>query len=407
MRPVTNESEVDTPEASIGKPVVLFVDDDRDVQSAASLLLRRAGIALVAAHDTEEALSHIAARKPDLILLDLNYRRGETTGAEGLALLAEIMRLCPDMPVIVVTGHSGVSIAVAAMRAGACDFVMKPWNNNRFVACISRALSLRQSHASPQSDVFVASSPAMTDLVAQIERLASTRASLVISGAAGSGKMSLARRFASLACRHESPVILNGGTLAALPAGAGLWIISNIEDLSLSLQGELVERLDRHDAPQIVALTSLDPVTLDGRLDPGLAIILGVIHLVIPPLRDRLEDVRALTQHFLRYFILRHGLPGPQDREAGLDPDRLLDLPHEVRGLRAAVERAVLTGTWPQPSSRGTLVSGEPVKGTLRDTEHALVEAALRKHGFNVTKAAQELGLTRPALYRRMARFGL
>lgn len=127
----------------------LFLDDDADILDAAGLVLARHGMTLIKAQSPEEAREQLAATPVDILLLDLNYRRGDTSGEAGLSFLAEQMRLTPALPVVVVTGHSGMSIAIQAMRMGAQDFVVKPWNNERFMASIHAALAAPRAVSSP------------------------------------------------------------------------------------------------------------------------------------------------------------------------------------------------------------------------------------------------------------------
>jgi len=414
-----NESVSGLSVAATQAPIILFVDDDRDVQAAARLMLRRQGFGLESAHDAQEAMGVLAAYPVALVLLDLNYTRGATTGAEGLSLLSEMRRYRDDLPVIVVTGHSGVSIAVEAMRAGATDFVMKPWNNERLLDCMRRAMKPNDRKAAPPlEDVVIGTSSGFLALLDAIARLAPTRASLVIHGGSGTGKMLLARRLVRLASIARGQDIacdvIEGAGCVALPETQGLWIIRGFDALDPVLQTRLADRLERGDTPRVIALTSLDPRLLEARLNARLFLLLGVIRLVVPPLRERPQDLEALARHFLHYFAARHDVLPPAMDAAALAALVTLDLPQQVRSLRVAMERAVLTGQW--PSSPGeienaclkAMADGAKAKtATLRDNEKGLIEAALRRHGFNVTKAARDLGLTRPALYRRMTRYGL
>ena len=402
MNAIRNESG----ESALPAPRLLFVDDDRDVQVAARLLFRRSGLDILSAHGADEALTQLASFPVDLVLLDLNYTKGMTAGAEGLALLRDMLVLRPDLPVIVVTGHSGVTIAVAAMRAGAVDFVMKPWNNERLLALVEGTLKkCRARHATEAEPALIIASDDLRRTIAEADRLAVTRASLIITGAPGVGKMLLARRIHALSYEDDPAVMLRAEDCEALPEGRGTWIFRNIEALSAPMQRRLADRLDARVAPRVIALSSRDHAALEGMLDPRLMLHLGMVGLTLSPLQGRADDIVALSAHFLRYFAARHGLAEP-----GMDEGRLRLLceeewPQNVRGLRAVVERAVLTGTWETASEEAEAVPNAAL--TLRDTERSLIETALRKHGFNVTQAARELGLTRPALYRRMARYGL
>lgn len=385
---------------------LLFVDDDRDVQAAARLLFRRRGIEMLSAQDARDALTQLASHSVDLVLLDLNYTRGATGGEEGLALLRDMLVLRPDLPVIVVTGHSGVAIAVEAMRAGATDFVMKPWSNERLVTLVGRKLEERVAGQTDDAEpVMIVSSPELSRIIAEADRLAPTRAPFVISGPPGVGKAILARRIHALSHDTGAVGIIRAEECDALPEKGRSWIIRDVEALSPQMQRCLADRLDEGGAPRVIALSTLDRTALETRLDPRLMLHLGMVMLTIPPLHRRPDDIAALTTHFLRYFAVRHRLPEPDADEACLAALKAGTWPQNVRSLRAAVERAVLTGNWHVPVVPVQKNMVGPA--TLHDAERTLVETALRKHSFNVTQAARELGITRPALYRRMARHGL
>lgn len=388
------------------KPLMLFVDDDPDVQSAARLLFRHRGLDIVCAHDAQSALTQLATHAIDLVLLDLNYSRGATNGAEGLALLKDMLVLRPELPVVVVTGHSGVAIAVAAMRTGARDFVMKPWNNERLMTLIEKILASRPVERKTATEhTMIVASAALGRIVAEADRLAPTRAPIIICGPPGSGKTLLARRIFALSRDAGREILIRADECGALPEEQGNWLIRDVEALTPTLQRRLADSLEWTDLPRVVALSSLDRNVLETRFDPRLMLHLGMVVLTVPPLDQRPDDIMALTSHFLHYFATRHGLPEPEVDDVCLASLKTGDWPQNVRSLRVRVERAVLTGTWQIPSSEQHGNAGVPT--TLYETERLLIETALRKHGFNITQAARELGLTRPALYRRMARYGL
>ncbi|MHB8530909.1 MAG: sigma-54-dependent transcriptional regulator, partial [Caulobacteraceae bacterium] len=185
------------PSVSAGR--LLFLEDDADVLKAAKLLLEGRGFTLLGARYPAEAWSLLAAESFDVILLDLNFSRGAISGEEGFLCLEAIMARDPTAVVVVVTGHSGVNIAVAAMRAGASDFVMKPWSNARLVETVARAVDLRRARlaaaaregrreAPPGETLLLGDSASMAGVRALLRRAAPSEASVLIFGEAGTGK---------------------------------------------------------------------------------------------------------------------------------------------------------------------------------------------------------------------------
>ena len=421
------------------QPRVLFVDDDADVRKAASMLLSRRGFLLLPASGPDEAWSMLAAEPVDAILLDLNFSPGATTGAEGFVFLRGLLAHDPDSVVVVVTGHSGISVAVAAMRAGAADFVMKPWNNDRLVATLGEAAALRRTRRDARSgpdpdtgprDPIIGACDQIAAARDLIDRTASTGAPLLILGETGTGKSLFAQACHLLrsggagpivtidtaAAWAEGPVALRR-TLADLPQGATLFL-DEIGGLPAPAQLPLAMALAGRPDLRLIAASRRSRQALASGLLPDLLYRLNTVEVLLPPLRERGRDVRLLAEHFLRLFARAYGRSGVALLPADMDAIAACPWPGNVRALRLAIERAVVLAIDGRlaiddiilAGTRGDDVVG-PALGTgdlnLAKSERALVEAALKRHGFNVSLAARDLGLTRAALYRRMARHKL
>lgn len=409
-------------------PTLLFVDDDADVLTTAQVLLTRNGWRMLTARSPAEAWSVLAGEAVDVILLDLNFSRGATSGDEGFRWLAEVRAHDPDAVVVVVTGHSGVNVAVAAMKAGASDFVMKPWSNARLLDTLRDALALRRrDHAAPapaeEPLVIIGESAAIQAVRERVARAAPTDAAVLLHGAAGTGKSLAAQALHARSLRATGPFValdlrsLMAGSPAIAEALAaahgGTLFLDEIAALSAAAQGELLAAFER---PGEVRLVSAARSLADARaaVRDDLLARLGTVEIEMPPLRARDEDVILLAEHFVRLFARRYGRPPlPLDESA---MERLIRQPPpgEVRGLRQAAERAVVladgdvlaAADFAPAQPPGESASAVPDLNLARH-EKATVEAALKRHAHNVSQAARELGLTRAALYRRMVKHGL
>jgi DNA-binding NtrC family response regulator len=413
---------------------VLVVDDDADVLKAASLLLTRHGMKVSVARNPAEAWSALAADPADVVLLDLNFSRAATSGEEGFAWLTEVIAHDPDAVVVVVTGHSGVNIAVAAMRAGASDFVMKPWRNDRLVATLENALELRRRRrgandpavmAPEETDalpLLLGDSPAMERVRAIIRRVAPTDAAVLILGEAGVGKSLIARNIHHQSARASSPFValdmdgLDAETLPAALARArgGTLCLEDIGALSRPAQGTLAAALETSGDTRLIATTRRRE-TLKGPsgLRDDLLFRLNTVEIMAPPLSARGGDALLLAEHFLRLFAKRYDRPSkPLSAEAAAFI-RGRTWVGEVRALRQAMERCVIFAEGPAYEladvAAGEAAHESPTAGglDLAASERALIARALESHAFNVSHAARQLGLTRAALYRRMAKHGL
>lgn len=400
---------------------ILFVDDDADVLKTAELLLRKAGYAFLAARNPAEACSVLAAEAVDAILLDLNFSRAQMSGEEGLACLRDIRRQDPDAIVIIVTGHSGLTVAIRALRSGAQNFIMKPWSNERLLEAIEEALNQRLPRAEWRegsiSDldqgILVGESEALGRIKALIGRYAPLTASVLVVGQPGTGKSLVAQTMHRQSGRSTLKIV-EGASLTKDDISDlvdATVVLENVEQIDPSLHRPLVlwAQSAGRSNNRIVATTTRPYGELG--LPRDLLYALSTLEMTLPPLHDRGEDIESLAQHFSRVFALQQGL-GPRT----LEPEALAALTRVVwkdnlHAFRRVIERAAVAADGPVIAvSVLDLPDDEDGGGlglNLDQTEKFVIEESLKRHNFNITKVAAEIGLTRQALYRRMARHGL
>ncbi|MEM6774002.1 MAG: sigma-54 dependent transcriptional regulator [Pseudomonadota bacterium] len=439
---------------------LLIVDDDEDVLTAGRLLLRQ-HFGRVITKNSPEAIPNVMAEEAiDVFLLDMNFAIGRNTGREGLQWLAEIRRRDPDAVVVLMTAFGDLNTAVEAMRDGAADFVLKPWQNERLVQTLTVAASLRRSRTQVSalgepapSSTMVAGSPAMQRVLKVVERVAATNATVLVRGENGTGKELIARALHSQSPRAAAPLVsvdlgavsetlfeseLFGHRRGAFTgadsdragrfqaASGGTLFLDEIGNLPLALQTKLLRALENReitplgtDTPievdiRLIAACNqpLEDLVAQGEFREDLLYRINTITIELPPLRERLDDIPALADVFAREAARRCHLP-----ERSLSADALGALqawhwPGNIRELSHAVERAVIL------SDSDVLTAGDfefahrhgEVAHTslnLEENERLLVREALSRHTGNVSRAAEALGITRAALYRRMQKFEL
>ncbi|HMG48043.1 MAG TPA: sigma-54 dependent transcriptional regulator [Allosphingosinicella sp.] len=458
----------------------IIIDDDPDILLSARLLLRDLFAEVAAFQDPHEALATMDAELPDVVLLDANFGRGATDAAEGFRWLGEILKRDPQAVVVMITAHAGIGVAVEAMKRGATDFVSKPWSNERLLATVRTAASLRTSREEAVTErkraVAVAApaaggetpllgrSPAMARIWSLIERAGPTDANVLILGENGTGKELVARELHRRSRRSDQILVsvdlgavaenlfeseLFGHVKGAFTdaradrigrmqaADKGTLFLDEIGNLPLHLQPKLLTALEqRRVVPvgankpvaidvRVIAATNCPPEQLseEGRFRQDLLFRLNTVEIDLPPLRERREDITGLADHFIAQYARKYGKPAralPPEVGRALEA---YDWPGNVRALRHACERAVILADGAAFSvedfslSRGLApVRAAPAPApvaparddlNLERAEKQLVEEALKKHSYNISLAAAELGLTRASLYRRMEKHGL
>ena len=455
-----------TPAAAASR--VLIADDQRDVLEALRLLLKAEGFESETVSSPAGALAAASARDFDAVLIDLNYARDTTSGQEGLDLLGKLQEIDASLPVVVMTAWSSVDLAVEAMRRGARDFVQKPWDNARLLATLRTQIALGKAlregerlaaenrilRHEPDSSL-IAESAAMRPVLELIARVGPSAANVLIVGENGTGKGVVARALHAASPRANRPLVtLNAGGISEGVfeselfghvkgaftdaradrvgrfelADGGTLFLDEIANVPPSQQGKLLRVLEtgeferlgssrtRRVDVRILSATNADlrAEVAAGRFRQDLLFRLNTIEIRVPPLRERREDVPLLAQQFLRSHSRRY-----RKDVAGFEPAALQALldhpwPGNVRELDHAVERAALmaTGNRVRPADLGLRPEGDgggpPLEAmSLEEVEGVLIRKALGRYGGNVSRAAEALGLSRSALYRRMEKYGL
>ena len=435
--------------------VVLLLDDDETARRVAVHNLRRVGLEVDDAADGAAGLLAFDPARHGVVVTDLKMPE-----VDGMAVLATVQRQSPDTPVVVVTAFGDVDTAVGAMRAGAWDFVEKPFSRDRLELTVRRALEagrlrqdLRRLKAQTQPEP-VAASPAMRQVLALAERVAGSSASVLISGESGVGKEVVARRIHATSPRAGGPfVAVNCGAIPAelmeselfghtrgafsgavqarqgrfRSADGGTLFLDEVGELPAALQTRLLRVLQEGlvdvvgaDQPvrvdvRVLAATNRDVERLvaDGTLREDLYYRLNVLRLHVPPLRERPEDIEALVRHFLEGAARDLALPAAVLRALQARPWR-----GNVRELRNVCERLALLApaesvrleglpTERIPASDSRWLDSIPAGLSLVDVERAVIEHTLRRHRGNVSGAARALGVPRHVLAYRIEKFGI
>jgi DNA-binding NtrC family response regulator len=446
-------------------PLILIADDQRDVLESVRLLLKGEGYAADTFDRPDALLSALRARTADAVLMDLNYTRDTTSGEEGLDAIARIRAFDGQTPIVVMTAWGSIELAVEAMRRGAQDFIEKPWNNERLLAVLRTQVALGQAinrtrvleaanrQLTATNTELIAESPAMLPVLETIERVAPSNANVLISGESGCGKGLVARLLHERSPRREqSLVIVNIGSLSETVfesemfghvkgaftdaktdrvgrfelADGGTLFLDEIANIPVAQQARLLrvledgqfERLGSSRTQQtdvrVLAATNADiQAEIEaGRFRSDLLYRLNTIHIHLPPLRERGDDIVRLAKRFLERHTQRHRRSIEGFSDAALSALRRYAWPGNVRELSHVVERAVLMAHGKTISPADLRLDAAPPPAdrramTLEQVEQQAIRAALARHEGNVVAAAEELGMSRSALYRHMEKHGL
>jgi DNA-binding NtrC family response regulator len=452
---------------SANAPRILAADDQQHILDAIEFLLKPEGYKVDVARSPELVRDALSSAQYDAVLIDLNYTRDTTSGQEGLDLLSEIVAQDSTLPVIVMTAWGNVDLAVEAMRRGARDFIQKPWENERLLSILRTQVELHRAlqeaeRLSAENRLlnvqgrpeFIAAAPSMTPVLEAITRIAPSDANVLITGEHGTGKEVVARTIHALSLRNTRPFIaVNTGGLAEGVfeselfghvkgaftdarsdrigrfelADGGTIFLDEIGNVPLRQQAKLLRVIESGELERVgssrtkkvdvrvISATNADlqAASQSGEFREDLLFRLNTVEIHLPALRERREDTAVLAMHFLSQYASRY-----RRQVKGIDSSALQLLmqyawPGNVRELEHTLERAVLMcrGDQIQPGDLGLGAQRAQQQNleelSLEAVESILIRKALQRFQGNVSQAAEALGLSRGALYRRMEKYGL
>ena len=450
---------------------ILIVDDDNYVMLSIRILLEQHYEDVRGINNPLQIEEALKENNFDVIVLDMNFKTGETSGKDGLFWLKNIKEKSPDTSVVFITAYGEIDLAVEAIKSGAFDFLVKPWQNEKLITTIAAAYQLSQSNKkinqlasqqtvlqsmldAPYTDI-IGDSDAMQEVFRQIEKVARTEANVLITGENGTGKELVARALHRASDRAKEIFIsvdmgaitetlfeseLFGHKKGAFTdakenrvgkfeaASGGTLFLDEIGNLQLSLQAKLLKAIqDREITPvganearnvdvRLIAATNkkLHEMVSSGTFRQDLLYRLNTVEIRLPSLRERKEDIPLLATHYLQLYKKKYqkdGLFIPDYVIKKLDKHHW---PGNIRELQHAIERAVIMSDGKQLHVKdfsfgtGENTENETLKNyNLENLEKWAIENAIKKHHGNISNAAKELGLSRGAMYRRMEKYAL
>ena len=439
---------------------IIIVDDNKGVLAAVDLLLKNYFEKVITLSTPNLLPAALRQEDPQIVLLDMNFTAGINSGNEGLFWLHEIKRIKPSLPVVLFTAYADIELAVRGIKEGATDFIVKPWDNQKLVEVLQTAASQEKTNKKKAdtptpstSAMYWGNSPAMQQLRMLIEKVAITDANILITGENGTGKEMLAREIHALSSRNKKTMIAvdMGAITESLfeselfghikgsftdahadregkfeAASNGTLFLDEIGNLPYHLQAKLLTVLQRR---SIVRVGSNEQIPVNIRLITAtnrnlqemvnkelfredLLYRINTIHVEIPPLRERKEDIIALAEKFIERFCKQYDkgtITLTSDAR-----ERLIRHPWygNIRELEHAIEKAVIIsddGRIPAelfPLPRKTEMP-EQVASTLEEMELKMIQKTLESCNGNMSAVAAQLGITRQTLYNKMKKFGL
>ena len=444
---------------------LLLIDDNKSVLSALEILLQFEYKTIETIKNPNQISSFPNLSNFDVVLLDMNFSAGVNTGNEGLFWLKEIKKKAPDVAVIMMTAYGAIDLAVRALKEGATDFILKPWNNEKLLATVKSAYTLRKSqkeidqlkqtksnlkqHINQDKNYIIGNSKALTAVLNLTRKVAKTDVNVLITGENGTGKELIAREVHRMSKRNDEVFIdVDMGSIAESlfeselfghlkgaftdakedragkfeAANEGTLFLDEIGNLSLQTQAKLLSAIQNRTIVRVgsnknipidirlVCATNcnLEKMVADGLFREDLLYRINTIHIEVPPLREREGDILVLSDFYLKKFAHKYDKPGLRINQAAQEKLMEYHWPGNVRELQHTLERTVILSEGSILKAQDFLLNSKSVPSfennaaTLDEMEHRMINEALQKHDGNYSAAANQLGISRQTLYNKM-----
>lgn len=438
---------------------ILIIDDNKGVLASLELLLESEYSEIVTVSNPNQITALLSQTPVDVVILDMNFSTGINNGNEGLYWLKHIHEIAPQLPVVMLTAYGDVELAVKALKNGASDFLLKPWDNQTLIQKIREAYQSRKSTPKKGGtekktgyEMLVGHSPAMMQLIKVVTKVARTDANILITGENGTGKEMLAREIHRLSPRNHHPMLSvdmgaiseslfeselfgheRGAFTDAYESRQGKFeaahgsslFMDEIGNLSLGLQAKLLTVLQSRNVTRIgsnkvipvdirlISATNKDIPELikEGQFREDLFYRINTIHLEIPPLRERGEDILLFIDTFLRRFTAKYQRRDVRMHEQTVEKLCAYHWPGNIRELQHTIEKAVILceGSVIRPKDILVKQTWKPQAiarvANLEEVERQAIETAISQNNGNLTAAAEQLGVSRQTLYNKLKRF--
>jgi len=443
---------------------ILIVDDNEDILLALKLLLKKHANLVILEKNPRKLPYLLNHDEYDVLLLDMNFTADISSGKEGFHWLEQVQEIKPELPVVMITAYGDVEMAVRALKMGATDFVLKPWDNKKLLETLKNVVGKAKESSKPAAPTekeaafqhIIGESEAMQQVFTIIRKVAGTDANVLILGENGTGKEVVARALHEASSRKEEIFVsVDMGTLTESlfeselfghkkgaftdakedragrfeAANKGSLFLDEIGNLSLAMQAKLLTALQRREVIRVGTNTPI-PVDIrlvcatnmplhdmvrEGTFRQDLLYRMNTVELRLPPLRERGSDIERLAKHFVKIYAEKYDQPEKKLGKTALKKLCNYSWPGNIRELQHAIERAVIMSDEDElnPGDFLFLIEQQDAQDLeledykLENVERIIIQKAISKHEGNISKAAKALGLTRASLYRRLEKHGL